>query len=467
MLSSTRHLFAQALAGAAFASVFACSSKDDPPLPPATHQPTATTVASSASTVSSGVGGEAGADGMGGAGGAGGAGGRATGGSGGMGTAGGGGAAPGTCDDGAMNGAETDVDCGGGCAPCELDKTCAAPSDCASKSCGAGKKCVPPTCTDAVANGAETDVDCGGPSCSACAPQKACIQPTDCTSGVCTGSICQTPSCVDGVKNGGEDDVDCGSACPEKCALGKKCDSDADCATAICNTSKKYCDCPKDMRTAPAPGGGSYCIDVTEVAYWQYDAFLAANPQSINNACTWNLTYVPLANYPPSGKRTAAHPVTDIDWCDAYEYCRYAGRHLCGDVAGGPLAFDAPSDHNKSEWFSACSAQNTKPYPYSGSYAPSTCNGVDKGLGDTVAVRDPGKLDAAPTSCEGGLSGIFHMSGNVREWEDACDGNAGQADSCRTRGGSFVSGAADLACAAAPPEERGATASDLGFRCCL
>jgi hypothetical protein len=37
-----------------------------------------------------------------------------------------------TCNDGARNGAEADVDCGGGCAPCALGKTCAVDADCAA-----------------------------------------------------------------------------------------------------------------------------------------------------------------------------------------------------------------------------------------------------------------------------------------------------------------------------------------------
>jgi hypothetical protein len=38
---------------------------------------------------------------------------------------------PPTCDDGMRNGLETDVDCGGGCAPCEVGKACAVDADCA------------------------------------------------------------------------------------------------------------------------------------------------------------------------------------------------------------------------------------------------------------------------------------------------------------------------------------------------
>src|SRR4051812_9083048 len=70
--------------------------------------------------------------------------------------------AGGTCADAAKNGAETDVDCGGGsCAKCAVDLACAANGDCASGSCSGGK-CAAPTCADKLANGDEADVDCGG-----------------------------------------------------------------------------------------------------------------------------------------------------------------------------------------------------------------------------------------------------------------------------------------------------------------
>jgi len=81
----------------------------------------------------------AGASGQGGAG-QGGAGGGAGQGGAGQGGAGGGGDA---CADGEKNGAETDVDCGGGqCAPCASGQGCGAGADCASGLCTAG------TCTD-------------------------------------------------------------------------------------------------------------------------------------------------------------------------------------------------------------------------------------------------------------------------------------------------------------------------------
>ncbi len=43
-----------------------------------------------------------------------------------------------SCYDGLKNGPETDVDCGGDCIPCDLDRTCYVPRDCVSGRCEDG-----------------------------------------------------------------------------------------------------------------------------------------------------------------------------------------------------------------------------------------------------------------------------------------------------------------------------------------
>jgi hypothetical protein len=49
------------------------------------------------------------------------------------------------------------------------------------------------TCTDGVKNGAEIDVDCGGGTCSACATGKACLANAGCTSNACLHGACVDP----------------------------------------------------------------------------------------------------------------------------------------------------------------------------------------------------------------------------------------------------------------------------------
>ena len=163
------------------------------------------------------------------------------------------------CTDAALNGDETDQDCGGpSCGACGDGKACFASSDCASRRCVTGH-CQAASCSDGISNGGETGVDCGGP-CGSCANGQGCCAGADCQSGNCSGDICQarangatctlgsqcqSGSCVDGVccnttctgscqacsaaKKGGGTDGTCGT-------IGNGLDPDNECAgTSACN----------------------------------------------------------------------------------------------------------------------------------------------------------------------------------------------------------------------------------------
>jgi hypothetical protein len=158
-----------------------------------------------------------------------------------------------SCVDGVKNGSETDVDCGGNCLPCDVNKACTTALDCVSGSCVNSTCHARSTCADGVKDGDETDVDCGG-SCAACA----------------------YATCSDGVKNGGETGVDCGGPC-QGCALGVRCSVNQDCASRACGAFRCADLCHDGMRdgdetgvdcgggcTACAPGStcqGSTCSD--------------------------------------------------------------------------------------------------------------------------------------------------------------------------------------------------------------
>jgi hypothetical protein len=96
--------------------------------------------------------------------------------------------APPRCDDRVKNGDESDVDCGGSCAPCAAALACARHGDCLSGSC-AGGLCAAPTCSDGRRDGFEIDVDCG-PGCSLCGPDRRCFDNGDCLSGSCVSGSC-------------------------------------------------------------------------------------------------------------------------------------------------------------------------------------------------------------------------------------------------------------------------------------
>jgi hypothetical protein len=362
-----------------------------------------------------------------------------------------------------LDGDETDIDCGGAlpitvnpdCPPCPNLDMCEIHTDCESLSCVNGV-CFPPSCSDNVENGDETDMDCGGAICGPCDVGDGCTTGTDCVEKICVGDLCLPPLCTDGVKNGTESDIDCGGTCNANCPAGQQCVVNSDCTTGVCNNpnNPKICLCPAGMVVAPINGGGTYCIDSGEVSYAEYILFYNANPSipDLPAACAGNV-YTPSAAWPQLPNELK--PVTYVDWCDAYSYCQYLGRHLCGKVGGGPNATGDFDDASQSEWFNACTAQGTNAYPYGDVYDANACNG-----------EDPGAVlwaEGANFNCQGGGPGLFNMSGNAAEWEDSCDA----LDQCRVRGGSTYSGQAGLACAASDFRARTDNTDQVGIRCCL
>jgi formylglycine-generating enzyme required for sulfatase activity len=245
-----------------------------------------------------------------------------------------------------------------------------------------------------------------------------------------------------------------------------------------------------------APQGGKYCMDATEVTNDQYAQFLAAKANGLDVSgqdavCKWNIDYTPytcgdrgdlgpcagIATRPSPLVTGATYPVVDVDWCDAFAYCKWAGKHLCGKIGGGANAFADYGDARKSEWFNACSKGGTRAFPYGDTYSATACNVCPDGT-TCYNLSTPTPVAAGSmATCEGGFSGLFDLSGNVLEWEDSCNGTTGEHDACRPRGGSFNvaladGGIADLACGFdyfhhTPTDvSRGSRYSDVGFRCC-
>jgi cysteine-rich repeat protein len=55
---------------------------------------------------------------------------------------------------------------------------------------GCTSACLLPTCSDAAVNGGETDIDCGGGMCPKCAVTQTCSGPSDCKTGRCDADVC-------------------------------------------------------------------------------------------------------------------------------------------------------------------------------------------------------------------------------------------------------------------------------------
>lgn len=212
-----------------------------------------------------------------------------------------------------------------------------------------------------------------------------------------------------------------------------------------------------------ASDGGeiSFCIDRTEVTQAMYVQFLAGVQGSVPvdeqpPVCSGNteLTHTPDAACPDF--TTASDlPVWCVDWCDAHAYCKWAGKRMCGAIAGGPLGFDdAPL---LGEWHFACTGGLMTTYPYGDAPDDAACN-----ITETNTKLPAGSHPA----CEGGFPGMFDMQGNVEEWIDACQ-PAGPTAECRARGGHTFGSATYWRC----DKQIGVAQLDpnsrvTGFRCC-
>ncbi len=139
-----------------------------------------------------------------------------------------------TCYDGAENGIESDVDCGGNCPKCENGEECEnKDSNCKSGYCNVVTgKCSPPDkCHNNILDNGETGVDCGGP-CDGCGEGDFCDIDDNCLSGLrCIEGICKADSDGDGI-------LDQDDNCPYELnldqldmdgdGLGDACDDDID-----------------------------------------------------------------------------------------------------------------------------------------------------------------------------------------------------------------------------------------------
>jgi len=242
-----------------------------------------------------------------------------------------------------------------------------------------------------------------------------------------------------------------------------------------------------DYDWCPGNGGmvnvGSFCIDATEVTNAQYKKFLDAKGSDTSGqlaACAWNTTYTPkgFTGRPwPVEAQYVSHPVVGVDWCDAYAYCKWAGKRLCGGMGAGRVPPGGADDWTKSQWMHACTNAGTTKFPYGSPYNDQKCNGLRFDAPPNVKRPDPDHpgTGTVPVKLASGCHGVkapfdavFDMTGNVWEWEDDCDGTSGAADKCGRRGGGYIGENNSDACDpwTPPRDPRDSTNPDLGFRCC-
>lgn len=209
-----------------------------------------------------------------------------------------------------------------------------------------------------------------------------------------------------------------------------------------------------------------FCIDVKEVTAAEYLQFLGASDKPTSDelaVCDWNAAQ--FGN--PVLFVADSKPVTNVDFCDAWAYCKWAGKHLCGNTLdAGPASTEEPTD---SQWTTACmNGAAATDYP-TGSVLPDAgvCNiGIGSSAPTPVGSYMGCKGIADP------FDKIFDMAGNVLEWDQS--GTSGAFDSgvahselkAGVRGGSYANDLASSRCKVGAAATINTKNGTIGFRCC-
>ncbi len=231
----------------------------------------------------------------------------------------------------------------GTCVECNVDADCTGSDVCDPAMMS--NTCVDPSCADGVLNGDETDVDCGG-TCAPCANTDDCLVASDCASGFCNANVCSP--C------GGDQDCAAnefcdpsvnGGTCVDDLTGGAPCNDAAECGTGFCVDGfccDTLCDGLCDACSAALKGSGSdgTCEPIASGSD-PNDECGSANPSTCGqtgscdgaSACELHPAMTPCAA-PTCNAGTAAA----VDLCDGSGSCVDGGTASCGffscNVAG-------------------------------------------------------------------------------------------------------------------------------------
>jgi formylglycine-generating enzyme len=199
---------------------------------------------------------------------------------------------------------------------------------------------------------------------------------------------------------------------------------------------------------------GDFCIDTTEVTVAHYNAYLIAGGEETETPapCASAVAGPPVDNDPAR----QGHGVGSVGICQAWSYCSWAGKRLCGRLGDGGSVRDLPGE--EMEWVYACrnGVRNTN-YPYGETYDPARCN-TESGVSEPVGQRTECRGSAPP------FDRIYDLSGNQQEVVN--DMGESPDDSIASHGGSRDHGV-ESACG----DQTGFNGfifnfEMTGFRCC-
>ena len=320
--------------------------------------------------------------------------------------------------------------------------SCTAPNTCGGANVPNQCGCSDPNACNAVSCGSITD-KCG----------KTQICPNGCSS---VAPMCFNNACVE--CNAVADCPD-DSRCAKGTCLDHNCNYDPVPANTSCAGGGKCLASPYSGICIRQPASvGTFSIDPTPVTRSDYENFVGSKNGDVSGQpamCAFNTTYVPSGNWPNFVIKELDMPVTYVNWCDALAYCKWAGKHLCGQIAGTTGVWNS-EDPNVDEYTHACEGPSKTTYPYGNTYQAGKC-----------AETGP-ELVATHTACVSGYAGVYDMVGNVFEWVNRTygDGSAANPYAVETRGYEFTASALNSRCDHIHQFVPSRADQSIGFRCC-